>query len=81
VPYISESRNSELAHLHHAVDEVVPHVPAWIKLVERYVASLPPDGSEGSGQADRSHAEHELAAMKRDLGTLSRALDNLISRN
>ena len=53
-----------------AVEDIRPHVPHWIALLEAHVASLPPDGPDGSGEADRSFAEHELRAMKRDLGAL-----------
>ena len=53
-----------------AIEDIRPHVPHWIGLMEAYVASLPPDGPMGSGDADRSFAEHELHAMKRDLGAL-----------
>jgi len=58
-----------------AIEDVRPHVPAWIKLLERHVASLPPDrtpsGHDGDeGSSERSYAEHELQAMKRDLPAL-----------
>ena len=53
-----------------AVNEVRPHIPAWIALLEAHVESLPPDGPDGSGDCARSYAEHELRAMRRDLGAL-----------
>lgn len=59
-----------LATLEAAVADIRPHVGSWIKLLEAHVASLPPDGPAGSGDADRSYAEHELRAMRRDLGAL-----------
>jgi hypothetical protein len=52
------------------IADIRPHVPHWIDLLEAYVASLPPDGPDGSGETDRSFAEHELRAMKRELGAL-----------
>ena len=58
-----------------AIEDIRPHVPAWIMLLERHVASLPPDsfpsGHDGDeGSCERGYAEHELRAMKRDLAAL-----------
>ena len=62
-----------LAALEAAIEEIRPHADAWISLMEAYVASLPPDTPETpeqAGTADRSYAEHELRAMRRDLAAL-----------
>jgi hypothetical protein len=59
-----------LAALDAAVTDIRPHVETWIMLLESYVARLPPDGPAGSSEANRSYAEHELRAMRRDLGAL-----------
>ena len=73
MPFVTESRHAELLALESAVEEIRPHVDAWIGLLEEHVAGLPEDGPQGSGDAGRSYAEHELVAMKRDLGALSPA--------
>lgn len=55
------------------VNDIRPHFDAWVKLLTAYVNSLPPDiapTAESEGRSDRSYAEHELNAMKRDLGAL-----------
>ncbi len=60
-----------------AIADIRPHASAWIKLLEAHVASLPPDrphSAEAEGCFDRSYAEHELAAMKRDLAALLAAV-------
>lgn len=63
-----------LAALDAAVADIRPHAHAWIELLERYVSSLPPDGPvdphTGESACDRSYAEHELRAMRRDLAAL-----------
>jgi hypothetical protein len=59
--------------LDRAIADIRPHAAAWIKLLTAYVNSLPPDTeptAESEGNADRSYAEHELRAMKRDLTAL-----------
>lgn len=56
-----------------AIEDIRSHAAAWIKLLTAYVNSLPPDTpptAENEGNADRSYAEHELRAMKRDLAAL-----------
>jgi hypothetical protein len=66
-------REHEEATLRAAVEDVRPHASAWIRLLSAYVDSLPPDTTdtpERVGCSDRSYAEHELRAMKRDLGAL-----------
>ncbi len=70
MPYVSESRYAELVRIEAAVGDVRMHVNAWINLLDDYVKTLPPDSPLGSGEADRSYAEHELHAMRRDLGAL-----------
>lgn len=60
--------------LRQAAKDVAPHVRAWTVLLEEHVQSLPEDGEPGSGDAARSYAEHELRAMRRDLGALTHAL-------
>ena len=70
---IGAQKDAEIARLRSAVADIRSHVPAWIKLLESHVASLPPDrphAAEADGCFDRSYAEHELAAMKRDLAAL-----------
>lgn len=62
-----------LQTLEFAVNEVRPHFDAWVRLLEEHRASLPPDSPptpENDGVSDRSYVEHELQAMKRDLGAL-----------
>ena len=57
-----------------AVAGIRPHVPSWVGMLEAYAASLPPDtgpdSSGGEGSTSRGRVEHEVAAMKRDLGAL-----------
>ncbi len=72
-------RDPELHKLQTAIAEVRPHVDAWIYLLSSYVDSLPPDTqptAESDGTADRSYAEHELRAMKRDLVALVASTSN-----
>lgn len=64
-----------------AVRDVLAHKDAWISLLTRHVATLPPDrppsGYLGDhGSTEQSYAQHELQAMRRDLGALEAALSN-----
>jgi hypothetical protein len=72
---LSKAEAMMAANVMAAIEDIRPHVPAWIKLLETHIASLPPDrdpsGHDGDdGSSDRGYAEHELRAMKRDLGAL-----------
>lgn len=60
--------------LRQAAKEVAPHAGAWLALLSEHVETLPEDGLDGSGDSARSYAEHELRAMRRDLGALGQAL-------
>jgi len=56
------------------IEDIRPHINAWIALLTTHVANLPPDTqptAESEGCADRSYAEHELHAMQRDLQALA----------
>lgn len=56
-----------------AIEEVRPHYSAWVQLLTDYTNTLPPDTAptpESEGDTRRGYAEHELSAMKRDLGAL-----------
>lgn len=74
MPCISEQRHAELLRIEQAVGDILPHVDAWIGLLERHVANLPPDREpspeDSGGSADRGYAEHELRAMRSALGAL-----------
>jgi hypothetical protein len=73
MPHISEGDYSEYMRLKQVADDIQPHVDAWIRLIERHVAQLPPDTPqtpESDGCSDRGYAEHELNAMRRDLRAL-----------
>ena len=62
-----------------AVDDVRSHVTAWTALLVQHVHSLPhdeqPTPENDSPDCARSYAEHELAAMRRDLAALLAAAD------
>jgi hypothetical protein len=73
MPYITETEHAKFVRLKFYVSEIKPHVSAWIDLLETHVRSLPEDAQEtpeAPGLSDKSYAEHELLAMKRDLGSL-----------
>ena len=56
-----------------AVADIRPHLQSWTTLLERHRDSLPPDTPESAEEEacyERSYVEHELRAMRRDLGAL-----------
>jgi len=60
-----------------AAMDVTAHSAAWTRLLREHVASLPediPPGPECDGVFDKTFAQHELAAMERDLPALKAAI-------
>ncbi|MGR0185487.1 hypothetical protein [Azospirillum aestuarii] len=60
-----------------AAMDVTSHSAAWINLMREHVASLPediPPAPECDGVFGKSFAQHELAAMERDLPALEAAI-------
>lgn len=57
-----------------AIEDVIPHIGAWTALLEARVESMEASGPDGEGDADLTHAQHELRAMKRDLATLAQSV-------
>ena len=62
---LAEARRAE-------IENIRPHVSAWIALLQTYMDSLPATsgGLIDDDEAARSYAQHELRAMQRDLGAL-----------
>ena len=72
-----------MAALSEAADAVRTHVSAWTKLLATHAAGLPEDRidtAEEAGTAERGYAEHELAALRRDLPPLVAAADAAIAQ-
>ena len=67
--------SERLARMTAVVADIESHISAWTGLLEAHIAALSPDrspsGHDGDeGSSERGYAEHELRAMRRDLGAL-----------
>lgn len=68
------AKSHRLAELCQHVEAIRPHAQAWIQLLEAYRDALPhdrpPTPEDPDGCSDRSYVDHEINAMRRDLGAL-----------